>query len=307
LAAASASLREIQQLVGSVRGIEETLGTLDGSLSAVRGMSKNIQSIARQTNMLALNATIEAARAGDAGKGFAVVAKEVKTLARQTDTATTGIDGTVGELSNNIGQLIATSTATIGVADSVNQGVGVINGALESFNSAMGTVRTKVESISGAASRSLTHCQEVMGEIDCFFTGVKSTTENLRQADDRIRTVLDRGEELMNVIAGSGLPTSDTPFIDLVTKTAREIRRSRSRCSRSIRVSHSAPPSTTTAICPRTIRNSPGRRVPIPCGTPPTAATAACSTTAPASPPAAATHPSCCRPIAATWAAANSC
>ncbi len=217
LTAVASALGEVRQLVDSVRGIEERLGSLEGSLGAVRGMSRNIQTIARQTNLLALNATIEAARAGEAGKGFAVVATEVKTLARQADTATSGIDGTVNVLSNDIGQLIASSSNTIGVADSVSQGVGVINGALERFHSAIGTVETKVNSISTAATGSLEHCREVLGEIDQFFEGVKKTSEVLRTAEERVVRVLDHGEDLMNLIAGSGLKTGDTPLIEALT------------------------------------------------------------------------------------------
>ncbi len=223
LATVAGALDEIHQLVQSVRGIEERLNSLDSSLGAVRGMSRNIQTIARQTNLLALNATIEAARAGDAGKGFAVVATEVKTLARQADTATSGIDGTVNVLSNDIGQLIATSSSTVGVADSVSQGVGVINGALEGFNTAIGMVETQVNSISAAATGSLEHCREVLAEIDSFFEGVKKTSEILRTADQRVVKVLDQGEDLMNLIAGSGLKTGDTLFIEAIISAGRRM------------------------------------------------------------------------------------
>ncbi len=220
LTTVGAAVGKVHQLVGSVRGIEERLASLEGSLGAVRGMSRNIQSIARQTNLLALNATIEAARAGEAGKGFAVVATEVKTLARQADAATSGIDGTVGTLSNDITQLIATSNDTIQVADSVNQGVGVINTALEGFHEAMGSVESKVGRISTAASDSLGHCQGVLGEIERFFEGVKVTSENLRKADQRVSTVLEQGEDLMNLIAGSGIPTTDSKFIEALQVAA---------------------------------------------------------------------------------------
>jgi len=226
LSAVASALGEIRQLASAVQEIESKLQNLDKSLADVRGMSKNIQTIARQTNMLALNATIEAARAGEAGKGFAVVASEVKHLARQTDDTTHGIDRTVNVLSGDIGQLINTSTETLQVAGSVNQGVGVINGALESFNTSIDQVSDKVSTISSAASASMSHCNEVLDEIVQFSDGIKQTTENLRRADERILRVLEHGEEVMNYIAGSGYRTSDTPYVELVMDAARRISQS---------------------------------------------------------------------------------
>ena len=223
LTAAASALGEIRQLAGAVQEIEGKLQNLGQSLSSVRGMSKNIQTIARQTNLLALNATIEAARAGEAGKGFAVVASEVKHLARQADDTTSGIDQTVSMLSGNIGQLIEASSQTLTVAGSVNSGVGVINGALEGFHGAMSTVSDRVHTISDAASSSLDHCQEVLVEIDKFSDGVKQTSDNLTKADERILAVLEHGESVMNFIARSGLRTNDTPFIEAVTQAAARV------------------------------------------------------------------------------------
>jgi methyl-accepting chemotaxis protein len=223
LKAGVSALAEIRHLVNSVREIEQRLGSLNSSLGGVRGMSSNIQTIARQTNLLALNATIEAARAGEAGKGFAVVATEVKALARQTDTATSSINDTVGVLCNNIGQLIATSNATLGVADAVNQGVGVINGVLENFNSAVSTIESKVSGIASAVTGSLDHCQEVLGEIEQFFEGVKKTAENLRRADERVSKALEEGEHMMNLVVSAGLKTSDTPFIKALSGAAGQV------------------------------------------------------------------------------------
>jgi methyl-accepting chemotaxis protein len=225
LATVAGAIDQIRQLVDSVRAIEQRLGSLEGSLGAVRGMSRNIQTIARQTNLLALNATIEAARAGEAGKGFAVVATEVKTLARQADAATSGIDGTVGTLSKDVGQLIATSTGTIEVADAVNHGVGVISSALETFHSTMGTVGGEVDGIAGAAANSLTHCQKVLSEIDQFFGGIHTTSENLQKAEERVTAALDWGEDLMNLIAGSGMDTPDGRMIAAVTDAAGRVGR----------------------------------------------------------------------------------
>ena len=209
LGAASQALTAIRQLVESVSGMESRLNGLDSSLGAVRNTSRTIQTIARQTNMLALNATIEAARAGEAGRGFAVVANEVKTLSHQTDLATKEIDGTLGHLSENIGQLVSSSAASLSVAGDVDQGVGVITGALEGFRASLSTVETKVGSIAGATSHSRDNCQSVLDRIGHFTEGVHQTAERLRTIDQRVQNCLDHSEALMNVLAGSQLQTSD--------------------------------------------------------------------------------------------------
>ena len=210
LTAAGHAVSSIRQLVDSVGDIGERLNGLDSSLGAVRNTSRTIQTIARQTNMLALNATIEAARAGEMGRGFAVVATEVKTLSHQTDLATKEIDGTLGRLSDNIGELVSSSSATLSVADEVDQGVGVISGALESFRGSLATVENKVGSIAGATSDSRAACQSVLDRIDHFTQGVHQTADQLKSVDQRVQTCLDHSEALMNVLAGSDLATSDS-------------------------------------------------------------------------------------------------
>jgi len=217
------ALSGVQTLVQSVQGIEQRLEGLEGALDEVSGMSRSIQKIARQTNLLALNATIEAARAGEAGRGFAVVATEVKTLARQTASVTGGIDRTVQTLSGSVTDLIATSTDTLRMADSVGAGVGVINRAVATFGEAIGSVETRVGDISASATTSLDQCNAVIGEIDKFFDGVAMTSDSLLKADQRITSLLERSEALMGFIAASGFRTGDTPFIEAVCAAAARI------------------------------------------------------------------------------------
>jgi len=218
--AGSSALAEIRRLVDSVRAIEQRLGSLNSSLGAVRTMSANIQTVANQTNLLALNATIEAARAGQAGKGFAVVATEVKNLAGQANQTTSGINDTVNGLSKNIGELIAASSDALSIAGGVSQGVGVINGVLESFHSAASTIETKVFGIASSVTDSLGRSQELLDEIDKFFEGVKKISGDLRHADERVTNALEEGERIMNLIAETGMKTSDTTFIEALTAAA---------------------------------------------------------------------------------------
>jgi methyl-accepting chemotaxis protein len=214
LSAADSALSAIHQLVQSVSGIGGKLAGLDNSLEAVRNASRTIQTIARQTNMLALNATIEAARAGEYGKGFAVVATEVKTLSHQTDGVTKDIDGTVTRLSSEIADLESSSSASLSVADQVNSGVAVINGALVNSQQSLATVETQVASIAGAAANSLENCRALLARIEHFAGGVGQTADQLKSVDTRVQTVLDHSEEVMNQLAGSPLRTNDSLFLD---------------------------------------------------------------------------------------------
>ena len=80
-----------EESVHNVKQTDKIVQSLKNSSTEIEEVTKIIASIASQTNLLALNATIEAARAGEMGKGFAVVANEVKELAKQTASATDGI------------------------------------------------------------------------------------------------------------------------------------------------------------------------------------------------------------------------
>lgn len=77
---------------------------LQNSRDAVIGSMKEINFIAKQTELLALNAAIEAARAGEAGKGFAVVADEVRKLALQSSDFNQTIQKEMSTISNGLTQ-----------------------------------------------------------------------------------------------------------------------------------------------------------------------------------------------------------
>jgi methyl-accepting chemotaxis protein len=105
----TASITEISRQVSQSSGIAakaveeaaKTRITVDGLAATAQKIGqvvKLISDIASQTNLLALNATIEAARAGEAGRGFAVVASEVKSLAKQTASATEEIAGQIADM-----------------------------------------------------------------------------------------------------------------------------------------------------------------------------------------------------------------
>lgn len=116
----SAFVHSREQILGSVQGLAQRSGSL-------QGMAEEVAKLARQTNLLSINAAIEAARAGDSGRGFAVVAAEVRRLSGESGNTGRRIGQQVDELRSQMsnaldcarsqadadGQVIDASGATI--------------------------------------------------------------------------------------------------------------------------------------------------------------------------------------------------
>ena len=97
----------MRDIVSTVDDAATRVSRLTEASAAIGASVKQIEQIARQTNILALNATIEAARAGEFGKGFAVVATEVKNLANQTAQATSDIRVRIDSLREETNAILA--------------------------------------------------------------------------------------------------------------------------------------------------------------------------------------------------------
>ena len=221
----TSAVSRIAALVDSVTNIEQSLGVLEHSLSGVTKITQDIEAVSKQTNLLALNATIEAARAGEAGKGFAVVAGEVKALANQTGKATGAIDEAVADLTSNVSGLMSSSQQTIGMAEEVNAGVGQINSAVDGIGQSIGTMESQIAEIVEASSASRDQCNAFINEMERLVSSFKETGENLKSAEGRVSSLLERGEGMIGQINQSGLETSDSKFIREIQNRANEIAR----------------------------------------------------------------------------------
>ena len=222
-AAVETAVQHIAELIDAVGRIERRLGAVGTALAQVAKVSGSIEAIAKQTNLLALNATIEAARAGAAGRGFAVVASEVKSLAEATRQATHLIGDTVRDLDGQVGSLIGESGDASARAKNAGEGARQIQGIIVRVQDGFTSVGREIDGVAKAATSNLEHCDMVIDELGNLANGVDLSSTDLKAADDRVAKLLDLSESLIEMIADSGVETSDGPLIRVVIDTAQRI------------------------------------------------------------------------------------
>jgi len=221
--AVETAVRHIAELIEAVGRIELRLGDVGTALAQVAKVSGSIEAIAKQTNLLALNATIEAARAGDAGRGFAVVANEVKSLAEATRRATHLIGETVRDLDGQVGNLIGASGDASLRAKSAGEGAQQIQSIIVRVQDGFTSVGHEIDGVARAATSNLADCDMVIDELGTLAKGVDLSSIELKHADDRVAKLLDLSEGLIELIADSGVETSDAPLIRIVIDAAKQI------------------------------------------------------------------------------------
>ena len=221
--AVETAVRHIAELVESVGRIETRLGAVSSALAQVAKASSTIEAIAKQTNLLALNATIESARAGAAGRGFAVVASEVKSLAEATRQATHQIGETVRDLDGQLGSLIGESGEASSRAKTAGGGATQIQSIIARVQDGFSKVGQEIDGVAKAATSNLGHCDTVIEELHNLAKGVDLSSNELKNADERVTRLLDLSESLIAMIADSGVETSDAPLIRVVVDTAKRI------------------------------------------------------------------------------------
>jgi methyl-accepting chemotaxis protein len=222
-AAVETAVQHIAELIQAVGRIELRLGTVGSALAGVAKVSGSIEAIAKKTNLLALNATIEAARAGDAGKGFAVVAHEVKNLAEATRQATQLIGDTVRDLDGKVGSLIGESGDASLRAKNAGDGARQIQDIIARGQDGFTAVGREIDGVAKAATSNLSHCDTVISELGNLARSVDLSSTDLKQADDRVARLLDVSEGLIELIANSGVETSDAALIRVVIDIATRI------------------------------------------------------------------------------------
>lgn len=211
---AETSMETMSKIETQADSTVERIDTLESEMGEITEIVELIDGIADQTNMLALNASIEAARAGKAGEGFAVVADEVKTLAEETQAATTDI----AERVDSIQELTTTTASDIrDMRRTIQSGRDTIEeslSALETIAQQVNEANDGVQSISDATDDQATSTQEVAKMIE----DVVSISE---QTNTEAKTVSEAAEE--QTAAVSQIAESVAELDDLVVDLSSQL------------------------------------------------------------------------------------
>jgi len=227
----------------------EVTGVLE-SLHEVAEAAKQITQVALQTRLVAFNASVEAKRAGEAGRGFSVVADAVKDLATQVEGTSKAIMGTVALLDDRIQSL---SRDLLSTEESVTRKDGQPQRI--TFHHAMSQVEQGVERVSQAADRSRSVSSGINEQVVQMNVEVGRTQDALTTALRRSESVLSVSERLMDLIAGCGVATPDTPYIELAQNSAAQIGEALQKAVEGGRISLEA--LLTSAIAPCLARTRP--------------------------------------------------
>ena len=142
-----------------------------------------------------------------------MVASEVKSLAEATRQATQLIGDTVRDLDGQIGNLIGESGDASLRAKNAGEGAQQIQGIIVRVQDGFTSVGRETDAVAKAATSNLSHCDMVIDELGNLAKGVDLSSNDLKHADERVAKLLELSEGMIELIADSGVETSDAPMI----------------------------------------------------------------------------------------------
>jgi methyl-accepting chemotaxis protein len=212
------SLGSVSKARDSVEHVGREVADVVDRLKHVASAARDITQVALQTRLVAFNASVEAKRAGEAGRGFAVVADAVKDLATQVEATSKTIMSTVSRLDDRIQSLSRDILSRDEVAAPTSGRSQRI-----SFHQALSQVEAGVQRITEAADTSRGLSDGVNRQVSQMGAEIRRTQSALSTAMKRSEVVLGVSERLMELIAGCGVRTADTPYIELAHSVAQQI------------------------------------------------------------------------------------
>jgi methyl-accepting chemotaxis protein len=192
---AQRGLDVVRQSIEAMIAVRSGVGTIAQMNLALSEQTKQIGEItqvvaklAQESKMLALNASIEAVKAGDAGKGFSVVAAAIRSLAEQSEDATTQVQKILGDIRGATDRAVM---ATEEGAKQVDQAVELVEqsgGTINSLNEVVQETEAATQQI-GAAVRQENIAIE---QIASAMSDIRSGISQIANASDMTRSAAQR-------------------------------------------------------------------------------------------------------------------
>ena len=205
---------DISNMSKTVQTMADTIADFISETEVINQLTKNIESIAKQTNLVAINASIEASRAGAQGKSFAVVADEVKKLSERTAEAANLIRGA----SNNI------SLRTDDVDNVVKDTILILGHSTDSLNKVLNNikdVKTIIDESNLYISEIATSASEQSSVSNSIASTVSELSENIIVHKDTLKNLLNIGDDSVTKISDSFKIYAEWKFDDVLLSIAR--------------------------------------------------------------------------------------
>jgi methyl-accepting chemotaxis protein len=198
--------RSLQQLLGQMRNVEDTVKTMAGSVNdfvlnteKINSMTREVKDIAEQTNLLALNAAIEAARAGEQGRGFAVVADEVRKLAEKSSRSASEIDAITETLASQSVKVRQAIDEGVGHLASSQQAVTTVADILQAANGSVTEVGYGLDAIAAATDQQ----RRVSGDVAANIEAIAAMAQDNNSSVERTAAAAQSLEQLADQLQGT--------------------------------------------------------------------------------------------------------
>lgn len=195
-------MSRVYDLIGLIDGINQTsektaslAEQLAQSTSKISAILKNVNDIARQTEILAFNATVESRRAGNEGRGFGVIASSIRDLADESKHEVAEISDVIESINGGLDALNDSIEAN---ATNVSRGVGHskdIQGSLSEMEDSYGRVSSIIDTIIEISGREDLLAKDITEKINAL-------EENAEKIDARIAGIGKLVEGQRNDIGG---------------------------------------------------------------------------------------------------------
>lgn len=219
------AVADMKSMASSAGEVTRVLDEVSAQIREIHGFSESIRGIATQTQLLAVNAGIMAAHAGDAGRGFAVVADAVKQLADKTGNVSRDMVARLEALRGVVADLQSRNAENESVANTAYQRSTEIDGELHKFTGFAKTVEGMIgdiERITDPVEHTTQICARVLSKVSELDHDVSQSSEQLTSASQRIDKLVGFSEDVIGLVAASGIETEDTPLIRRCIEAAKE-------------------------------------------------------------------------------------